>query len=194
MQSSEHESPRSREARHGRGLGCHGRRAARRGIRLAPLHGNPPPEVRQNPPAGPREDCHRCHACGHRIGAGGFGLPPLLFCYVGLRGIFPARPEQSPFAKSKTVRPLSGRLVRNGPILQCYKFVTFLFPGFGGGPRLWRRNVQIFSPRARTYVLIRLEKYKILQKPVLLWVSPFFAYNGPLLPDFGVFRRSPPFV
>lgn len=116
---------------------------------MAPLHGNPPPEVRQNPPAGPRENCRRCHACGHRIGAGGFGLPPLLFCRVGLRGIFPARPEPSPFAKPKTVRPLSGRLVRNGPILQCYKFVTFLFPGVGDGPRLWRRNVQIFFAQVK---------------------------------------------
>lgn len=111
---------------------------------MAPLHGNPPPEVRQNPSAGPREDCRRCHACGHRIGAGGFGLPPLLFLLCRAAGNPPGTSEPSPFAKPKTVRPPLGRLVRDGPILQCYKFVTFLFPGFGDGPQLWRRNVQNF--------------------------------------------------
>ena len=165
---------------------------ARRGIRLAPLHGNPPPEVRQNPPAGPREDCRRCHACGHRIGAGGFGLPPLPFCCVGLRGIFPARPEPSPFAKLKTVRPLFGRLVRTDRFCNVTSLLHFFSKALGAVPGFGGEMYKFFSAIARTYVLIRLKKYKKLQKPVLLWVSPSFAYNGPLLPDFGVFRRSPP--
>lgn len=153
---------------------------------MAPLHGNPPPEVQQSPPAGPREDCRRCHACGHRIGAGGFGLPPLLFCYVGLRGTFPARTEPSPFAKPKTVRPLSGRLVQTDRFCNVTSLLHFFSQALGAVPGFGREMYKFFSAITRTCVLIQLKKYKMLQKPVLLWVFPFFAYNGPLLPDFGV--------
>lgn len=159
---------------------------------MAPLHGNPPPEARQNPPAGPREDCRRCHACGHRIGAGGFGLPPPLFCCVGQRRIFPARPEPSPFAKPKTVRPLPRGLSATDRFCNVTSLLHFFSKALGAVPGFGGEMYKFFSAIVGTYVLIRLKKYKKLQKPVLLWVSPFFAYNGPLLPDFGVFRRSPP--
>lgn len=159
---------------------------------MAPLHGNPPPEVRQNPPAGPREDCRRCHACGHRIGAGGFGLPPLLFCCVRLRRIFPARlnrlllPNQKRSGLCRGGLSATDRFCNVTSLLHFFSQALGALPGFGG------EMYKFFSTIVRTHVLIRLKKYKKLQKPVLLWVSPFFAYNGPLLPDFGVFRRSPP--
>lgn len=159
---------------------------------MAPLHGNPPPEVRQNPPAGPREDCRRCHACGHRIGAGGFGLPPLLFCCVGLRRIFPARlnrlllPNQKRSGLCRGGLSATDRFCNVTSLLHFFSQALGALPGFGG------EMYKFFSAISRTCVPIWLKKYKKLQKPVSLWVSPFFAYNGPLLPDFGVFRRSSP--
>lgn len=161
---------------------------------MAPLHGNPPPEVRQNPPAGPREDCRRCHACGHRIGAGGFGLPPLLFAMSGceessrhgLNSLLLPNPKRSGLCRGGL--SATDRFCNVTSLLHFFSQALGTVPGFGG------EMYKFFSPIVRTYVLIRLKKYKKLQRPVLLWVSPFFAYNGPLLPDFGVFRRSlPPF-
>lgn len=159
---------------------------------MAPLHGNPPPEVRQNPPAGPREDCRRCHACGHRIGAGGFDLPPLLFCRVGLRRIFPARLNRLLLLNQKRSGLCRGGLSVADRFCNVTSLLHFSFQALGAVPGFGGEMYKFFSTISRTYVLIRLKKYKKLQKPVLLWVSPFFAYNGPLLPDFGVFRRSPP--
>lgn len=158
---------------------------------MAPLHGNPPPEVRQNPPAGPREDCRRCHACGHRIGAGGFGLPPLLFCCVGLQGIFPARLNRLLLPNPKRSGLCQGGLSATDRFCNVTSLLHFFSRALGTVPGFGGEMYKFFSTIARTYVLIRLKKYKKLQKPVLLWVFPFFAYNGPLLPDFGIFRRFP---
>lgn len=161
---------------------------------MAPLHGNPPPEVRQNSPAGPREDCRRCHACGHRTGAGGFSLLPLLFAMSGCgessrRGLKNLLlPNQKRSGLCRGGLSATDRFCNVTSLLHFFSQALGAAPGFGGEMYIF------FSAIPRTYVLIRLKKYKKLQKPVLLWFSPFFAYNGPLLPDFAVFRRShPPF-
>ena len=107
--------------------------------------------------------------------------PVLLLCRaVGNR---PRRVLNLSFLLNQNGPSSAGSLPLTDRLYNVTSLLHLFFRALGRSPALAEKCTNFFSAISRTCVLIRIKKYKKLQKSALLWVSLSFAYHNSLLPD-----------